>query len=141
MLVLMQFLKQWVRLSPETLARKGTATMSDIRLSEAIREGAKIRPQSFVSFFEVMDGCTLGSCALGAAVEAVRGAPVPDHAVHYQLPDFIQDNFARVNEVVNCPIEGCPHQPVELMYMIMELNDAHYWTREQIADWLESLGY
>ncbi len=111
-----------------------------MKLSEAIRAGAKLRPQSFVAFFGYVDDYALGSCALGAAVEAVKGKPVPCE-VHYQLPDFIGETFDGVYRQVACPAEGCrKHQPTELLYMAMELNDSHHWTRERIAEWVERQG-
>ncbi len=29
----------------------------------------------------------------------------------------------------------------EVFHVITHLNDVQHWTREQIADWLESIGY
>ena len=38
-----------------------------------------------------------------------------------------------------CPVEGCKKHLV-LSAMIVHLNDAHHWSREQIATWLEQNG-
>src|SRR5258706_314082 len=67
------------------------------RLSEAIRMGAKLRPQCFNSFW--MDG---GSCAMGAAYEAVGvpyGADVGDsgakHFTYFWGRGAVADIFHR----------------------------------------------
>jgi hypothetical protein len=40
----------------------------------------------------------------------------------------------------DCPVEeDCAHKNRSLMNLIQHLNDTHKWTREAIADWLESL--
>lgn len=41
-----------------------------------------------------------------------------------------------VQESVQHPVNGCMY---DLFYLIINLNDDHKWTREQIADWLETL--
>ena len=41
-----------------------------------------------------------------------------------------------IREIVHHPVTGRDH---ELKYVIMDLNDHYRWTREQIADWLETL--
>jgi hypothetical protein len=39
---------------------------------------------------------------------------------------------------IKCPKQGCGHNE-PLNYIIIHLNDRHKWTREQIADWLDTL--
>lgn len=41
-------------------------------------------------------------------------------------------------DVTRCPVKGCSSE-TSLWYIIQHLNDAHKWTRERIADWLETL--
>lgn len=41
-----------------------------------------------------------------------------------------------VNEAVKHPITGDTHS---LWSVIISLNDGHHWTRERIADWVETL--
>ena len=48
--------------------------------------------------------------------------------------------------VMHCPYDGslacgsCPHiYPMALSHIIVHLNDSHKWSRERIADWLETL--
>lgn len=50
--------------------------------------------------------------------------------------------FPALMEIVNCPVCGRlnnKHKQMSLDRMIIHLNDEHQWTREQVADWLESL--
>ena len=88
-----------------------------LKLSEAIRIGAKIRPQCTYSYF------TRGkSCALGAAAEALYG--VTEKTFSTTHINKITSKLSRV-----------------VVSEIIERNDDLHWTREQIADWLEGQGY
>jgi hypothetical protein len=90
-----------------------------LKLSEAIRIGARIRPQCRGSFFR--EG---GSCALGAAYEAITGRVLPEYAdatsLHGVVPHMRDHNFR---------------------FSIVRKNDGDRWTRERIADWLEAQGF
>jgi hypothetical protein len=107
-----------------------------MKLSEAIREGAKIRPQWFGAFFS--GGDDNRSCALGAAMEGSELQLMGYGPLREQWPELLTGTFP-------CPA-GCKNdwrcedgQTIE--DLIQHLNDACRWTREQIADHLESLGY
>lgn len=81
-----------------------------LKLSEAIRIGARLRPQ-------IMDGCyrtRFGTCAIGAAFEATG----------------INEWYALARFV------GVPY---DLHYKITSRNDSGE-SRESIATWLESQG-
>lgn len=102
--------------------------------SEAIREGAKLRPQAFGA--GILDG---GTCAYGAGVEAICGSlePAIYQAVNpYQLFPYLRSG-------TECP--GCGDTKVDFLAAIYHINDMHQWTREAIADWLyaeeEKLGF
>ena len=86
-----------------------------MKLSEAIRAGAKLRPQAFSGFFK--DG---GSCAFGAAYEARTGrtlTPLPvDTDVLCVVPEILD---------------------AALFSAITDMNDEKRMSREQIADWVE----
>lgn len=94
-----------------------------MRLSEAIRLGATMKPQCFGELFS-KDG---GSCAMGAAQDAAGGG------ILYAMYDFI----VKLSDE-RCPEcgkgrttgRGCKH-------LIAHLNDVHHWTRERIADFVE----
>lgn len=101
-----------------------------MRLSEAIRLGAMLKPQGFGSMHpreavESQRYC-LGirviekSCALGAAQDAgYRG-------------DWLTKTLA--------PCPGCSDGAHWwITTAVMHLNDMHHWTRERIADWVETI--
>lgn len=91
--------------------KRGTLT-----LSEAIRIGAKIRPQG-------RGGCNAArgtSCALSAAHEAITGQP---------------NTFVEYWSTVK------PLAPEHVLEAVYRKNDFDGWTRERIADWLEARGY
>lgn len=93
-----------------------------MRLSEAIRLGAMLKPQIHGEYSTLE-----GSCALGAACDAAGS-----------LNGF-REILMKVSCV--CPGDVCWAEPEKgvLSSIIIHLNDAHLWTREQIADWVESM--
>lgn len=101
-----------------------------MRLSDAIRLGAMLRPQAFRGLF-----ADHGSCALGAALDAI-GAGI-DLGGRYPLDRFEGAPAIREVEIpCRCPwyMGGLP-----LDTAIVHLNDSHHWTRERIADWVATL--
>ena len=96
-----------------------------LKLSEAIRIGAKLRPQSFGSFF---DG--EATCAIGAAFEARSGYPSRD-------PNKI---VVVVPEALSL-YRGIHVGLSDIGLKIVQRNDYLDATREEIADWLEAQGY
>lgn len=58
-------------------------------------------------------------------------------------PDFssMAEQLPGVKQRVRCPCGSCNKQtfPLPLRQVIIHLNDSEKWTRNQIADWLESL--
>lgn len=86
-----------------------------LRLSDAIRIGAKIRGQCADDYFS--NG---KSCALGAAWEAITG----DHT-----NQFLTEEIRRIFDV-----------PLDILDNIAYRNDAGL-TREECADYAESLGF
>lgn len=97
-----------------------------MRLSEAIRLGAMLKPQHFGSL-RSDDG--VATCALGAAEEASGERWQVWYGQH---PACLQDTA--------CP--ACTYVPrfdLNQEPTIAHLNDTHRWTREQIADWVETI--
>lgn len=92
--------------------------------SEAIREGANLHPQGYYYFFE--DGETY---AFGAGREAIGG-----HTLHYSEVYRLYPYLDAY--VADCP--ACGGGAPSLARVMFHLNDDHKWTREAIADWLES---
>lgn len=109
-------------------AQHGAEGTAKMRLSEAIRLGAMLRPQAFGQFYA--DGAT---CAFGAALDAVgRLYPLDSAqcfiAITAQGWDDIQ--YLRI---------ACPECGRSAAYTVQHLNNLHKWTRERIADWLEGI--
>ena len=95
-----------------------------MKLSEAIRLGAMVGPQ-------VTDGRTYdgdGSCALGAAMIATghRG----------ECYALVLDYFTLSQSLVEQPVT---REQMMALSAVRELNDRHRWTREQIADWVDTI--
>lgn len=95
-------------------------------LSEAMRLGAMVTPQAFGL---LRDG--EGTCALGAAYVAVgllKASCCGIATAHARFPVLATE--------ATCPLCGYIR---ELDSIVAHLNDDHYWTREQIADFVETI--
>jgi hypothetical protein len=91
------------------------------KLAETMRAGCRMRPvQCFGGFFEGKNQ----ACAVGAIMAALSDDDYGD----LDLPAFLE---------VGCPAPACKQT---IRYnIIVHLNDDHRWTRETIADWLDTL--
>lgn len=117
-------------------------------LSQAIRLGATFRPQCFAGFYDEASGIGR-TCAFGAAFEAC-GAEVQLGSLAW--PQFIRILRERgwlenVRQKTICPqcasadhAHSNPEKCGTLYAVVVALNNEHGWSREQIADWLESQG-
>lgn len=107
-----------------------------MKLYEAIRLGAMLRPQAF-GFLMVKDGG--GSCAIGSALEAV-GVRFSDRGLNSLSPEpgSHADRFWPWIEHTDAvdPIEGHCYS---VWMIIVNLNNEYRWTREAIADWLQPI--
>ena len=107
-----------------------------MRLSEAIRLGALLRPRQ--AFGVLYDRETDATCALGAAADAIGLLNVPFN----DYKPWPRDQPERVTwrwsatALVDCP--ACDWED-SAQHLIIHLNTEHRWTREQIADWVETL--
>ena len=104
-----------------------------MRLSEAIRLGAMIRPQAVGRAFRHGR-----SCALGAALEATGMA----YNARRQRVDLdVTERWPWANDrhlKVRCPsCRTCFHTGAG--DVIAHLNDTHLWTRDAIAEWVETI--
>ncbi|SRR5258706_16343763 len=100
-----------------------------MKLADAIRKGSQQRPQAFGDFFEKVEGQILGSCAIGAAIEGYFG----DTTARIEE---LHTAFPILDKVVEGPEQG---MRAELCNVITDLNDMCDWTRECIADWVETI--
>lgn len=119
-----------------------------MKLSEAIREGAKLRPQAIGDYFLARNDGEICSCALGAAYERVVNFPnfkVTDSGLDEtdakEITKILEQEFPFIseNEFICCPDEYCDYSFLENTWngLIAHFNDNHEMTREEIADWLE----
>lgn len=90
-----------------------------MKLSRAIREGAKLHPQGFGAYFTYG-----GTCAIGAALCYLGIDPVDLTAA--QVQDVLEQEFEPRARYVAAEV--------------YHRNDVLHETREAIADWLESEG-
>lgn len=104
-----------------------------MKLSEAIRLGAMLKPQGFGN--EALFGKS--TCALGAAADAVN---LPEELERYET-------LCTPFPIVGDHVEACPAGAgcaaiwcgVTVLHMAYHLNDIHKWTRERIADWVATI--
>jgi hypothetical protein len=107
------------------------------RLSDAIRRGAKMRPQVYGKLYA--DGRT---CAWGAALDGIG----QDASMTLSSPEMICMHFwpHLYNYGVQWPGNAGfwpvpPGKMVSFVGAIVALNDTANWTREKIADWVEQM--
>lgn len=114
-----------------------------MRLSEAIRLGSMLRPKASGWFFR--DGA---SCAQGAALEAMGVTCADgDFEANVSMRPYMKRLWpSLVNVKANCPTCGEEFSIISKRFetsrnMLAHLNNAsgHDWTREQIADWVETI--
>lgn len=107
-----------------------------MRLSEAIRLGAMLRPQTTGAIYKRGK-----SCAWGAAWEAVGGniehwtqnGSISSHSICEQY-------WPELNRKVAHPLINDDRNDYNLASIIESLNDnPNCWTRERIADWVASI--
>lgn len=102
-----------------------------LRLSEAMRLGSMLRPQLFCALHSEE-----GSCAAGAALEAVGGLRAKSFGSIWPWTK-IQDPALRCPDV--CSFTDLVGEPLCVIDLIVHLNDHHGWTRERIADWVATV--
>lgn len=106
-----------------------------MKLSEAIRLGAMLKPQGHGLLH--VNGRT---CALGAAYDAV--GHLDEHSYGWR---GLERDFPILLSLLKapCPIPTCQspfwRDGQRETWAIPHLNDYHRWTREQIADWVETI--
>ena len=105
-----------------------------MKLSDAVRLGSMMKPQAFFG------NDNAGTCALGAAAEAV-GIPHHYSGKNYNDPDYgkLRMEFPILSIERDCPCGVCTFKGRLLMDIIWFLNDTHRWTRERIADYIETV--
>ncbi len=123
-----------------------TTQIKTLKLSDYIRQGAKIRPQARYQLFHYDDfEHQWTSCALGAAYEAMTDDLVPSNLITMEeafkklrevFPTVLDDTIQWPRLVA--PSVGYKNETAVIVTMV--LNDRFHWSREEIADYLESRG-
>lgn len=108
-----------------------------MKLSEAMRLGAMLRPQGY-GFYQTLGG----SCAYGAAMEAC-GIPA---GVQNGISDEPLRTLFPISRRVATQCPACTAaewaacgDDRTVDGIVPHLNDDHRWTREQIAAWVETI--
>ncbi len=97
-----------------------------MKLSEAIRLGAMLKPQ-----YHDGSGDGKATCALAAAADALGikyGIIAPYDALEKLYPQLLKYERHPISKEME-PLEQC----------IWGLNDSFRWTRERIADWVATI--
>jgi hypothetical protein len=115
-----------------------------VKLSEAIRAGAKLHPQGFEDFFTYDEETKeLHTCSLGAAVEFVSKERGYEGDGSLWIDQILKDEWGDI--LFNCYLDDDIGEEIEedseVYDGIVHRNDKDRMTREQIADWVEVLGY
>jgi hypothetical protein len=125
-----------------------------MKLSEAIRLGAMLKPQAHFGFRRMVtrrvDGwrgyllhrtvTEIGTCALGSALDAVSKLNDASSFSHIWMQwPWTYDFEVDMPQAV--PQWACLNgsRRVDIVNAIYALNDVSCWTREQIADWVETI--
>lgn len=104
-------------------------------LSDAIRQGSKLRPQGFNKLFSKDLSGNITSCAMGAAYEVVLGGFCRDTLViSRKVNELGWGSLLQKTTEIECELCG-------MEKTISHLNDYHMLTREDIADYIEELEY
>ena len=124
-------------LTPSTTPTSPTApsvgTATPLKLSEAVRLGAMTTDQAFGTFA----GPNGGTCAVGAAIEALGGDPGDSSMVH--AIDRVLDKRVDLSGSIPCDNKDRARN-MSVSKAIYHLNDTHRMPRNEIADWLSGLG-
>ncbi len=107
-----------------------------MRLSDAIRLGAMLKPQRFGA---PNNRLTLvdQTCALAAAAEACGF----EH-LNVRTPEWAALFGWAERVYLGCPVAPCSvldDHGAKVRFVIVHLNDYHHWTREQIADFVQTI--
>lgn len=116
------------------------------KLSQLMREGLKYHGQAFDGFaVETPNGlctCAIGAVAVGYLKEYHGHAIaelIPEYEIEIAATRIFEDQRYEIDTY--CPVDNCEQMLDCITDCCAHLNDTHLWKREQIADWLESIGY
>jgi hypothetical protein len=104
-----------------------------MKLSEAIRMNGMMKPQGFGPDSIIS---TDAPCALGGALQSVGSHPRSQMDALWAVADKWPWSIAQYN---TCPVCDSLFYQRPIRAIIWHLNDDHEWTRQQIADWVETV--
>jgi len=105
-----------------------------MKLSEAIRMNGMMRPQGFGSL-SIMSPTE--PCALGGALQSIGKQST--HRIANYIEIAVAWPWSNHPILKDCLVADCDYIYADATTNIFHLNDAHHWTREQIADWVASI--
>lgn len=100
-----------------------------MKLSEGMRLGSMLKPQAVNDFVT-----EVGTCAISSAMDACGRLDVMRNCL--RVPAECYKRFPILGTNATCPVSG---RLMAVATLILCLNDVHLWTREQIADWVETI--
>lgn len=114
-----------------------------MKMSEAIREGAKIWPNH-----REFDGDGGGCCAVGAAVRRIKGGNWKKECVGKVTWEMAAEIWPELDGVKSdvCPVSGCTggsfdsfHPGESAIETASHLHADHGLSREAVAEWVETI--
>lgn len=119
-----------------------------MKLSEAIKIGAKKRRQARGLFFDETTSGEILSDVLGAAFEGAGIVDVADLDTYMppkRLNELLKPFDGLAGVEAPCPVGVCGDvafdgKSMAVHRIAIHLNDHHCWSREGIAAWLEKYG-
>ncbi len=120
-----------------------------MKFHEAIRLGATMTKQAHGMVMDTvpLTGEITATCAIGAAIHALdlhKTNVIPpsgsssDGRITTMAVRMPNEFMPFLSKQHICPVPSCLMLPEPGGRMIAHLNDGHRWTREQIADWVET---
>ena len=124
---------------------KAKKTTKELRPSQAMRAGiSKTDPAVLVAFSVTSVEEKPDCCALGAMAVGYSGMPakkwlnhILEYTFTYPWQEVLKEAGVPMTARFAHPVNGWPKA---LEDIIADLNDIRGWSRESIADWLESIG-
>lgn len=107
-----------------------------LKLSDAMRLGAMLKPQRF-GILSSPDG---GTCAMGAAFDALGGLGELIGQSNAAWACSAAALWPWVMTIVRHPVMGdSMFHSSGVLNIIVDLNDRFQWSRERIADWIATI--
>lgn len=124
-----------------------TNTVTEVpvmKLSEAIRVGSALSRPGTRRYFDTDLNGNVIACALGAAAIGVAGVEASRGKVNLILRGFLGVSILQPGRLC-LPTEVLESrfasEYTSINDVVVYLNDTAYWSREAIADWLETQGF